>query len=391
MAPSTSAPVSVMLTAPPVAATLLKLLDCVNVTSPVPAFTVVAPLTTAALFCVTAPEVFSVRLVALMAPSTSAPVSVMFTAPPVTATELKLLACVSVTSPAPAFTVVAPLTTAAPFCVTAPEVFSVRLVALMAPSTSALLSAMLTAPPVAATLLKLLACVRATLPAPAAMTVAPLTMAGPLCVTSSSVVVTVRLAAARPGPLAPMAPSTVAMSLLITTAPVPVELMGPVNLLPALFSVTLPAPAAMIVVPPTVSTPPWLTSPVAVAFKLPLTVVVPNLMVFPVVVPVMPAVAFKERTEVLELPLAVSIMPVEADRTSCPELPVPVPVQVTLTSLSNLMSWLACSVSVVSPVQFTSSFTTMSPELLGAVPAALVVIVTLPVPRAVCMESLLTW
>ena len=111
------------------------------------------------------------------------------------------------------------------------------------------------------------------------------------------------------------------MSFLITTAPVPVALMDPVNLLPALSSVTSPAPAAMAVVPPTVSTPSWVTAPVAVAFKLPVTVVVPNLIV-------VPAVAVKEPTEVLDLSPAVSILPVEADRTSCPEFPI------TLTSLS---------------------------------------------------------
>ena len=166
----------------------------------------------------------------------------------VTATLLKSLAWVNVTSAVPAFTVVAPRTLAAAFCVMAPEVFSVRLAALMAPSTSALVSVMLTAPPVAVTVLKSLDWVSVTSPVPAFTFVAPRTVAAPVWVTASFVVVTCRLAAL-PAPVAPMAPSTVAISLTITTAPVPVELIGPARWLPVLSSVTSAVPAFTVVAP----------------------------------------------------------------------------------------------------------------------------------------------
>ena len=73
-----------------------------------PALTVVASVTTAAAFCVTAPPALTVRVVALIASRASAFVSVIDTAPPVAPTLPKLLpGLVRVTAPVPALTAVA--------------------------------------------------------------------------------------------------------------------------------------------------------------------------------------------------------------------------------------------------------------------------------------------
>ena len=190
IAASTTAFVSVISTFEPVTAIELKLFaPCVSVTSLPVAVTVVAPLTTAAADCVTAPPATTSRVVAPIAASTTAFVSVISTFEPVTAIELKLFElCVSVTLLPVAVTVVAPLTTAAADCVTAPLAITSRVVALIAASTTPFASVMSTFEPVTAIELKLFAaCVRVTSLEPAETVVAPAMTNAPAFVIPSEV------------------------------------------------------------------------------------------------------------------------------------------------------------------------------------------------------------
>ena len=212
-----------------------------------PALTVVVPVTTAAAFCVIAPPVLSVRLVALMASRASALMSVIATAPPVAPRLPKLLpAFASVTAPVPALTAVAPETMAAAFCVTLPLpafVLTVRLVALIALRASALASVIDTAPLATPMVAKSLpAFVSVTAPLPAVMVVVPVTTAAPLCVSAplpaleSSVSV-----------VALIGPSTRPLSSRTLIAPPVATKVA--KLLPAWVSVIAPLPALAVVVP----------------------------------------------------------------------------------------------------------------------------------------------
>ena len=92
-----------------------------------------------------------------------------------------------------------------------------------------------------------------TAPLPAATVVAPATNAGPVWLTASLLVLTLRLAAALPA--APMAPSWVATPLTRVTAPVPDELIAPLSWFVAVLRVTVPVPAMIVVRPAIVSVP----------------------------------------------------------------------------------------------------------------------------------------
>ena len=234
MASSASALMSVIDTAAPVAAapTLPKLLPgFVSRTAPPLVTIVVAPGTAAAKFWVMSPAtavVVTARLVALIVSSATpfALPSVMLTVPPVTPIDANALpACVRLTVPLPAFTLVAPVTTEAAFCDTAPLprlVLTVRVAALMASSARALMSVIETArfTAVTPTLPKLLpGLVSATIPPLVSTVVAPATVAAPICDTSpvGLVVVTARLAALVVSSATPLALA----SVTLTAPPLP--------------------------------------------------------------------------------------------------------------------------------------------------------------------------
>ena len=257
-----SAFASTMLTAPPVTPRVAKSLPpSASVTAPLPALTLLEPLTTAAPDCVTGPlpaAVLTVRLAALIGPSVRPLASVTETAPPIAATLPKLLAALlSVTAPDPALAAVAPLTIAAAFWVMLPlpaAVFSVSEVALIASSASALLSVIETAPPVAPTLAKLFpALVRVIAFVPAFAEVVPLTTTAPFwliappAVTNREPALVASRASAltsamtTPPPVAPTLPKLFP-AMLRLTAPLPaLTAVAPVTIAAA-FCVTLPLP-----------------------------------------------------------------------------------------------------------------------------------------------------
>ena len=188
-------------------------------------------------------------------------------------TVLKLLALSSVISlPAPAASVVVPVTVRLPLSVMAPPAVTFRVpLTVEAPKLSASASTSVTLrPEVIATVEKLFPAESSviSLPAPAASVVVPATFRLPLSVIAPAVV-TFKVPEMLEAPR-----SSAFVSFSVTLRPLDIDTV--LKLLALFKVISLPAPAARVVVPVTVKFPLSVMAPPAVTFRVPLTVEAPR-------------------------------------------------------------------------------------------------------------------
>ncbi len=382
--------------------------------------TVVVPDTTAAPVWLTLPLDTTARLEAPMAPRLVPMVLLMVTAPPVTPmVPVNALAASSVTVPEPALTLVAPLTVAAPVCVTSSlVVVTPRLLAPMVPRTVAIVFLTLTAPPVTPMVpVMALSCVSVTLLVPALTSTAPLTVSTPSCVTLPLPVVDALMLLATPLPRSSAPVLTVSALAVAVRAPtlstprfrpfaslicvvVPVSVTEPWKSLVAVLRLMPLAPALTLVKPVTVTEPLfWVTAPPALIVRLS-------------AVTVSSAIAPVDSRSVTEVPVAPTLakaLPVLSSVTTPPApLKVAVPTELMVVAVfcvmptpvtfrppepvtmsSSTMAFLSTTVMALAPA--LPSFTAPVKSLLvlssvsGKLPAVIHVLPATVTPSVVCV------